>query len=126
MPKGKTRKGCGKGKWKAARSFFAAIMGCAMLEFCFLVFAVFGVNEKVHEVMLNPNKVAMVSGIAYFATGDYPMVVPDSGCTSSIAGLEWLKAAAENISHYGLRPLMEDHKEVFHGLGGAKRAAERR
>ena len=129
MREGKARKGCGKGRGKkAARSFFAALVGCAALKFCFLVFAVFGVNNKVHEVVLNTNKVAMVSGqnTTYFATGDCPMAVPDSGCTSSIAGLVWLKAAAENISHYGLRPLTEEHKEVFHGLGGAKRVAERR
>ena len=126
VQKGKAIKGCGRGRGKAARSFFAAVMGCAMLKFCFLFFAVFGVDKEVHEVVLNPNKVAMVSGAAYFATGDYPMAVPDSGCTSSIAGLEWLKAAVENISHYGLRPIIEEHKEVFHGLGGAKRVAERR
>ena len=44
-------------------------MGCVVLKLCFLAVAGFGVNNKVHEVVLNPNKVAMVSGAAYFATG---------------------------------------------------------
>ena len=49
------------------------------------------------------------------------LAVLDTGCTFSVGGRKWLDGFAEKLLEFGLQPLRREHREVFRGLGGAKR-----
>ena len=47
--------------------------------------------------------------------------IADKGCTFACAGKEWLHKTEQLLQDKGLSVIKTPHREVFRGLGGAKR-----
>ena len=130
--KSKSKKGYsgkGYGKRKGKKGLFAwALASIAML---------FGFHADMSTLPEQPVTPARTAATAYFvydfehydammAVEQTVMAIVDSGCSNSVAGLDWLKRVEGSVQRRGLFVRKVVTKEVFHGLGGAVRQATER
>ena len=125
-----------KGK-KSGKGFFATVLSL----FAVIAISMFTCVVPACVQQPDPNELKKGKSTALVsATGEFdfdslaglwtsverPLAIADSGCTASVAGIEWLKSLEAEVRRYGLRPQKTPATETFYGLGGVRRQATTR